>query len=140
MQLTEKLKKRLYQNGAKLVGIGNMQGIENCDYNIGISIAIPLPKHIICDLQVAPTKEYYDVYRTLNGKLNEIVAEGERFLHEAGYEAYAQTTERVVANEKRITKVPHKTVATREQVLVGLGKIVCLLQKNLVPQYEFHRC
>lgn len=119
MELTEKLKRRLYQNGARLVGIGNMRGIENCNYSVGVSIAIPLPKHIIYDLQTAPTKEYFDMYYALNGKLNEIVTDGERFLHEAGYEAYAQTTERVVICEKQTTAVPHKTVATR----AGLGWI-----------------
>jgi epoxyqueuosine reductase len=59
------------------------------------------------------------MYYTLNNKLNKIVTTGEEFLKEQGFEAYAQTTERVVISQNRCSKLPHKTVATR----AGLGWI-----------------
>lgn len=42
--------------------------VENCNFKTGISIAVALPKDIIIDLQKAPTKEYYDLYYSLNKK------------------------------------------------------------------------
>ena len=90
-----------------------------CNFKTGISIAVALPKAIIIDLQEAPTREYYDLYYSLNKKLNEIVMAGEDFLKKRGFEAYAQTTGRVELNQNKRSKLPHKTVATRG----GLGWI-----------------
>ncbi len=119
MNLTEELKALLLQKGAEMVGIGNMEGISECSYQTGVSAAIPLPVNIVRDLLHAPTKEYYDMYDTLNGRLNEIVLAGEGFLRERGYEAYAQTTDRVEIDADNRSRLPHKTVATR----AGLGWI-----------------
>ncbi len=119
MGLTQDLKELLFKNGAKLAGIGDLKGISEDGCGTGVSIAVPVPKDIIIDLQNAPTKEYYDMYEALNNKLNEIAAAGERFLRRKGFEAYAQTTDRVKIYSGRNTKIPHKTVATR----AGLGWI-----------------
>ena len=63
MDLTDEIKKYLYCCGADLIGI-----------------AVALPENIIADLQKAPTEEYYNLYYSLNKKLNEIVMAGENFL------------------------------------------------------------
>lgn len=130
MGLTEEIKNLLHDNGADLVGIGDMSKVEYCDFSIGISVAIALPSDIITALQKAPTKEYYSLYHSLNRKLNGIVMAGESFLKDKGFEAYAQTTERVEVGPNKISRLPHKTVATR----AGLGWIGknCLL---VTPQY-----
>lgn len=130
MDLTEELKALLYCQGADLVGIGDMSQVKNCNYKTGVAVAVSLPENVIRDLQEAPTEEYYHLYGSLNRKLNAIVLEGEKFLKSQGFEAYAQTTDRVKVDRDRISELPHKTVATR----AGLGWIGknCLL---VTPQY-----
>lgn len=58
----------MYCKGADLVGIADMSKVKNCDFKTGVSIAVSLPENIIIDLQKAPTKEYYDMYHSLNEK------------------------------------------------------------------------
>lgn len=117
--LTEELKDFLYSQGAALVGIGDMSQVPGCGFKTGIAATVFLPKKVIIDLQTAPTKEYYDLYYSLNEKLNEIVMAGEEFLQDKGFRAYAQTTDRVEVDQDKSSKLPHKTVAVR----AGLGWI-----------------
>ena len=76
MNPTKEFRDYMISQGAALVGIGDLTAVPSSDYPVGIAVAIPLPKHVIKDLQLAPTREYYKLYTTLNDKLNAIVTAG----------------------------------------------------------------
>ena len=125
----EELKRALFsilaEKGAKLMGVADLSGIVSDEMQTGVSVAVPLQKNIVKDLQTAPTKEYYNAYYALNAILDDIVSCGAGFLRENGYKAYANTTKVVKTNDSWRTLLPHKTVATQ----AGLGWIgkSCLL-------------
>lgn len=123
--ITEDLFRLLREKGAKLIGIADLSGIAEGTLTTGISVAVPVPRHIVRDLQDSPTKEYYDAYYSLNEQLNHIVSSGAEFLKGCGYQAFANTTKAVRIDDNWSTPLPHKTVATR----AGIGWIGknCLL-------------
>ena len=120
MSLQDQLLKTLYDAGAALVGIADLRDVPNAEFPFGVSVALPLEKHIVKDLLTAPTEEYHAAYHELNRQLNEIVLAGERFLKKQGYRAFAQIKDNAVPVDETLHfPMPYKTVATR----AGLGWI-----------------
>ena len=78
----EKLKRELFslltKKGAKLMGVADLSRIVDGVMRTGVSVAVPVPKNIVKDLQTAP-KEYYDAYYALNAMLDGIVTCGPDF-------------------------------------------------------------
>lgn len=123
--LREELFQLLKDRGAALAGVGDLTGLVEDACTVGVSVAVPLPGHVVRDLQTAPTEEYHRLYHALNTQLDEITEAGATFLRAQGYQARANTTAAVRMDERWRTPLPHKTVATR----AGLGWIGknCLL-------------
>ena len=119
MSLQQQLFETLYAAGAALAGAADLRGVPGCDLPFGVSVVLPLPKHITKDLLTAPTAEYHAAYHALNDQLNRIVRAGEAFLLAQGFHALAQTTDAVATDKDFRSPLPHKTVATR----AGLGWI-----------------
>lgn len=133
MKYTENLKRILYDNGADIVGIGDLSIInpeirKHMPY--GICIAIAIKPEIIKGIQLAPTNEYFDAYNERNEKLDYLVTYGAQYLQENGYEAYPQTRDVVSQNETEYnSKLPHKTIATRSGI-GWIGKSALLVTKE----------
>lgn len=124
-KLTSELKSILYKNGAALVGCADLSGIVSSDLKYGVSIVMPVKEHIVAGIMDGPTEAYFDDYHDLEKRLSKAALCGEAFLQEHGYQAYAQTPQRVRENAEWRTEPPHKTVATN----AGIGWIgkSCLL-------------
>lgn len=120
MSLQDQLLRTLYGAGAVQVGVADMAGVPGCDLPYGVTVVLPLEKHIVKDLLTAPTEEYHAAYFDLNRRLNEIVLAGEAFLRAKGYRAFAQLRDDSVQVDGAVrVPLPYKTVATR----AGLGWI-----------------
>ena len=128
--LKEELTQLLRDHGAAFVGVGDLTGVGEGVCTTGVSVAVPVPRNIVADLQTAPTAEYQVMYHTLNEKLDRIVEAGAQFLMERGYQARAQTTKRIHFGKPDLsTPLPHKTVATRAGV-GWIGKSCLLVTKE----------
>lgn len=124
-ELTQELKTYLMEQGAALVGCGDLSGIADGPLGRGVAVAVPIPAEVVRGIMEGPTDAYFQAFHEAERKLTGIAMRGEAFLQARGYRAYAQTAERVHEDEQWRTELPHKTVATA----AGLGWIgkSCLL-------------
>ncbi len=129
-QLKQELFALLRAHGAVLCGAADMSEYSMEGLGTGVSVAVPVPAHVVEDLKTAPTLEYRDTYQRLNRQLDEIVTAGADFLKDRGFRAWACTLERMKKDENWCVPIPHKTFAAR----AGLGWIgkSCLL---VTPEY-----
>lgn len=105
--LTEGLRSALMEQGADLVGIGNLTELPEDSRGslpLGICIAVKFPKEVVSGIVDLPTREYYDWYNTVNRQLSELSSTAIGILKKAGYRATTGT------------RLPHKTIATRAGV------------------------
>jgi epoxyqueuosine reductase QueG len=116
----EELREKLIEKGADLVGFADLHGTTIDEtMPFGISAAVRLAPELIASIHDGPNRYYFEEYHRINKILDALVTYGENYLTEKGYKAFAQTTSAVTETDGYITKLPHKTVATR----AGLGWI-----------------
>ena len=128
--LSDEFKAFLHDAGARLAGFADMSGVPGCAYPRAVSVALPVPRHILREIADGPTRSYYYMYHELNNGLNRIITSGAEYLRARGYAAEPVTTDAVKQTQGHRTALPHKTAAVR----AGLGWIGrnCLL---VTPEY-----
>lgn len=119
MIFTQKLRQLLSEQGADLVGFGDLSEISKEALPRCVSLAVKLPAKIVAGIAQGPTMEYYKAYHSLNAQLDALAEFTAATLQREGFQAKAQTTTTVVETADHRTSMPHKTCATRS----GLGWI-----------------
>ncbi|WP_298522951.1 4Fe-4S double cluster binding domain-containing protein [uncultured Methanobrevibacter sp.] len=122
MNISIELRNYLLENCANEVGFADITSFTPKNgLNNGIVFYMVYSKETIRNMENAPTKAYSQEYDSLNLRLDELAMKCEKFLMKNGYQAYAQTRERLGADfgENNSFELPHKTIATR----AGLGWI-----------------
>lgn len=137
--LNDELTTFLKSNGASLVGFADLREIDaeaRDGFPFGISIAIALDPKIMSEIKEGPTAAYYDEYKRLNEKLDEIGLKTAQLLKEKGYRAQARVTTFGSDKETLSAQLPHKTVATRAG-LGWIGKSALLVTKKYGSALRF---
>lgn len=119
----------LREQGASLVGFGDLNGFETGGMPSGVSIALKLPKEIVRGIAHGPTREYFDTYHKWNARLDALARLGADYLKSCGYQAVGQTSDVVKQDSQYRTRLPHKTVAVQSG-LGWIGKCALLVTKE----------
>lgn len=129
---TSELSELLYNEGASLVGFGDISALEHQGYTSCVALAVKIPARVVAGISGGPTREYFEQYHALNSKLNALAELAAEYLTQRGCRALAQTTTTVVESAGYRTPVPHKTCATRAG-LGWIGKSALLVTREYGP-------
>ncbi len=132
MILTSELKELLYNEGASLVGFGDISALNHDGFTSCAALAVKIPAGVIAGIGSGPTRDYFDQYHALNKKLDSLAELAAGYLTERGCKALAQTTTTVAESPGYSTPVPHKTCATRAG-LGWIGRSALLVTKEYGP-------
>lgn len=116
------IEKELTQKGASLVGFADLDMIPNeLRKNLphGIIIAKALDPQIVSNIPTGPHMDYYNAYKDVSNKLNDMCEFTSQLIEGLGFHAFPQSRRFIKQNEQWRTPLPHKTVAT----LAGIGWI-----------------
>lgn len=113
------LKALLLEEGADLVGFGDLGALARDGWSRCVALAVRLPASTVRGISHGPTPEYFAQYHALNARLDRLAELAASYIEARGFRALAQSTTAVVESAGYRTPMPHKTCATR----AGLGWI-----------------
>ena len=130
--LTSELSSLLHNEGASLVGFGDISALDYQGFTSCVALAVKIPAKVIAGIKNGPTRDYFDSYHELNARLNALAELAAKYLSDRGHRALPQTTTTVVESPGYRTPVPHKTCATRAG-LGWIGKSALLVTEEYGP-------
>ena len=130
--LTSELSSLLHNEGASLVGFGDISALDYQGFTSCVALAVKIPAKVIAGIKNGPTRDYFDSYHELNARLNALAELTAKYLSDHGHRALPQTTTTVVESPGYRTPVPHKTCATRAG-LGWIGKSALLVTEEYGP-------
>ncbi len=130
--LTSELSSLLHNEGASLVGFGDISALDYQGFTSCVALAVKIPAKVIAGIKNGPTRDYFDSYHELNARLNALAELAAKYLSDHGHRALPQTTTTVVESPGYRTPVPHKTCATRAG-LGWIGKSALLVTEEYGP-------
>jgi len=122
MNLTNELKSFLLKNGADKIGFANLKSLDKKirdNYDYGIVIGLKYSKEAIVNNKNEDLEKYYDEFKLINEKLDNLANSTEEFLEKKGFPSLANLRATVQIDKNYSSKLPHKTLAT----LAGIGWI-----------------
>lgn len=124
----KEIEETLIANGASLVGFCSLESVVGAPFPYAVTIAYKLSDAILRTIGDAPTMPYFQHYRAVNAKLDQLALDCTRFIESKGYDAFPVAASQSTGQYRGY--FPHKTGA----VLSGLGYIGrnCLL---ITPEY-----
>lgn len=119
-RLADEIGQTLTQGGAALFGFADVKGLTGArlaQFDRAVSFAMAMDPYIMAGLKYGPTREYANLYESMNQKINALAESVEDLILNAGHDAWAVPAS-VRSDPVNIRgDFPHKTAATR----AGLG-------------------
>jgi epoxyqueuosine reductase len=119
-QLAGGIEQTLQKGGAALYGFADVDGLTGprlSHFNRAVSFAMAMDPYIMAGLKYGPTREYANLYESMNQEINILAEKVEDLIIHAGHDAWAVPAS-VRSDPVNIRgDFPHKTAATR----AGLG-------------------
>ncbi|RPI74581.1 MAG: epoxyqueuosine reductase [Desulfobacteraceae bacterium] len=126
MEYTQKIKDKIKELGADLVGVADTEPLKGEYLNPpdllepfprAVSIGLEIPKAVLATIQDRPTPLYKSAYQTANQILDMIASKTALMLQRDGYESLPIPASQVLDTQKWLGAISHKAIAR----LAGLG-------------------
>ncbi|KMY67579.1 hypothetical protein AAU61_10180 [Desulfocarbo indianensis] len=118
--LAEKIADQLRGGGAALWGFAQVGGLTSqklSRFDRAVSFGMAMDPYIMAGLKYGPTREYANLYESMNQEINSLAKAVQSLLQNAGHDAWAVPASLRSDPENIRGDFPHKTAATR----AGLG-------------------
>lgn len=70
MIVTSELRELLHNDGASLVGFGDISALQYAGYTSCVALAVKIPADVVSGIGLGPTRDYFEQYHALNSRLN----------------------------------------------------------------------